>query len=472
MSTAKLHLTSPELLEDPLRSGALNEALSGIAQIAGAKLIIDDYRADTEFDPTRIIPSDREFPILHRGQSFGRIRYRANGHPDVVTQAASAITRLLEHAVDREYAVENLAEEMIASYDELNVLYNLLPSVATKLHADEIADVLVSKAAETLNCARVSLMVLDDDQKNFCVLGSRGLPAAVRNLIIPVSGSIAEKALIEELILVDDIAQQPDLARRSAGQYDTASFAVVRVPLRARSEPLGVITVTERRGTSEFTSRDRKLLEGLSAMGASALLNCRLHASIRKQMMSTILALASAVDAKDNYTHDHSGRVSQFCLAIVRQLGIDDPEAIRVVELAGLLHDIGKIGIPDAILSKPERLTPAEYEIVKTHVSIGAGIVEHIHGLEPVADAILHHHERYDGLGYPNGRAGDDIPLASRLIAIADTFDSLTSDRTYRKGISFAQAKPEIVRCSGSQFDPHLVDAFLIALDTDPRIPR
>ena len=228
---------------------------------------------------------------------------------------------------------------------------------------------------------------------------------------------------------------------------------------------MGVLTATERAGTDEFSARDRKLLEGLSAMGASALLNCRLHQTVNRQMLDTIQALASVVDAKDHYTHDHSRRVSQLCVAAGKQLGIDDAATCREIELAGLLHDIGKIGISDAILSKTTRLTAEEFEVIKTHSQIGASIVENVQGLEAVAKAILHHHERCDGLGYPHGLDKDSIPISSKLISVADTFDALTSDRLYRKKVSKDKALQEIKKDRGTKLDPTVIDAFLAVID-------
>jgi putative nucleotidyltransferase with HDIG domain len=185
-------------------------------------------------------------------------------------------------------------------------------------------------------------------------------------------------------------------------------------------------------------------------------------------MMSTIEALACAVDAKDQYTHDHSGRVARLSVATARALGVRDEAACRDIELSGLLHDIGKIGIPDAILSKPARLDPQEYEIIKTHVRVGAEIVGKVAGLENVAKAILHHHERYDGLGYPAGLSGEKIPLASKLIAVSDTYDSLTSDRAYRKRTTRANGLAELNRCTGTQFDPAVVEAFASVVQRNP----
>jgi putative nucleotidyltransferase with HDIG domain len=241
------------------------------------------------------------------------------------------------------------------------------------------------------------------------------------------------------------------------------------VPLRARGEALGILTATERIESADFTARDRKLLDALSAMGASALLNCRLRAALDKQLMSTIRALASAVDAKDHYTHDHSARVAELSVATARQLGITDDAAIREVELAAVLHDIGKIGIPDAVLAKVERLTAEEFTLVKNHVNIGARIVHQVPGLERVATAILHHHERFDGLGYPSGLSGDAIPVAARIITVADVFDCLTSERPYRKGISRPEALNEIEKCRGTQLDPAVVDAFRAVIAQESR---
>ncbi len=306
----------------------------------------------------------------------------------------------------------------------------------------------------------MSLLVVDERRENLRVLAARGLPLDAHETLIPVADSMAGRVLQGDgFLVVDDISERPDLAGLSRGHYRSDSFAIIRVPLNARGEAVGVLTATDRLEAPEFTTRDRKLFEGISSIGASALLNCRLHARVIRQMMSTIQALASAVDAKDHYTHDHSGRVAQLCVATAEHMGICEPETLREVRLAGLLHDIGKIGIPDSILSKTARLTPEEYNTIKTHVRIGASIVQHVDGFERVAKAILHHHERHDGLGYPSGLAGDMIPFVSKLISAADVFDTLTSDRPYRTSISIEAALKELRRCKGTQQDPAVVTA-------------
>jgi putative nucleotidyltransferase with HDIG domain len=370
-------------------------------------------------------------------------------------------------------AINDLAGALTTSYEELSMLHNLLSDIAVRTDATEIGELLVDETTRTLNCRRVSLLVMDERGKYLRVLAARGVPEEARAILIPTDYSVAGHVLSEDgLLMVDDIAEYPELVGLSRGNYETGSFAIVRVPLSARGEAVGVLTATERNGAPEFTARDRKLFEGLSSIGASALLSCRLHATVNEQMMSTIQALATAVDAKDHYTHDHSGRVARLCVATVRHMGIIDPTTCREVELAGLLHDIGKIGIPDSILSKTEGLTAQEYATVKSHAHIGARIVEQVKGLERVAKAIRHHHERHDGLGYPLGLSGATIPLASKLISAADVFDTLTSDRPYRKRVSSEEAVRELRQSAGTQQDPSVVEALIAVVRQEMKLSK
>lgn len=166
--------------------------------------------------------------------------------------------------------------------------------------------------------------------------------------------------------------------------------------------------------------------------------------------------LTGALEARDIYTKGHSERVSDFAKAMALKLGLDD-ERVELVHIAAHLHDIGKIGISDTILNKSEKLTDEEYEIIKTHSQIGYDILSKSDSLNYIAKIILHHHEAYDGSGYPHAIKGEDIPLESRIIAIADSIDAMTSDRPYRKALSMDRCKDELERCSGSKYDPILV---------------
>lgn len=186
----------------------------------------------------------------------------------------------------------------------------------------------------------------------------------------------------------------------------------------------------------------------------------RYEDAVQQSYRATLEALLAALNIRDTETEGHSERVAAYTMAMARRLNLS-AEELRAIELGALLHDIGKIGVPDSILYKPGPLTAEEWAIMKQHPVIGYQMCMKIDALRPAAPIVLHHHERWDGQGYPHGLAGDAIPLGARIFAIADTLDAMTSDRPYRKALSFTEAREEILRCSGKQFDPAMVELFL-----------
>jgi len=183
--------------------------------------------------------------------------------------------------------------------------------------------------------------------------------------------------------------------------------------------------------------------------------------------LSIIYALAATVDAKDHYTYGHSRKVSEYSVAMAEALGLPE-DKIATIRAASLLHDIGKVGIPDSILSKEGPLTDEEWEPVKAHPQLGVEILRHIIDLANCLPAILHHHERYDGKGYPSGLKSDNIPIEGRILAIADAYDAMISPRSYREQLSSQEALNELKRCAGTQFDPELVDIFCEIIESIP----
>lgn len=177
----------------------------------------------------------------------------------------------------------------------------------------------------------------------------------------------------------------------------------------------------------------------------------------------TMESLRLAVDAKDSYTKNHSDRVSYYSVLLAQKLGLPEEE-IEVIRDGGLFHDIGKIGIPDAILQKTAKLTDEEYDDIKNHPSIGSHILQPAKIFSKIIPMVKHHHERFDGRGYPGSLAGEDIPLSARIVAIADAFDAMTSDRSYRPRFTLIKALDEIERCKGAQFDPKLAELFIEAI--------
>ena len=185
---------------------------------------------------------------------------------------------------------------------------------------------------------------------------------------------------------------------------------------------------------------------------------------LEKAYLETIQVLRYTVEAKDSYTRGHSDRVSEFSMLLGQKLGLSDKE-INTLKIGGLFHDIGKIGVPDSILLKESKLTDDEYSEIKNHPSIGAHILSNATIFKEVIPIVKHHHERYDGNGYPGKLKGEEIPLLARITAVADAFDAMSSKRTYRNSLDIDTVKAEIERCKGTQFDPKCADAFLDILN-------
>jgi HD-GYP domain-containing protein (c-di-GMP phosphodiesterase class II) len=179
-------------------------------------------------------------------------------------------------------------------------------------------------------------------------------------------------------------------------------------------------------------------------------------------------SLAKAVDARDGFTGSHSDRVGELAARIARRLGVEEAQ-IELTRVAASLHDLGKLAIPEEILRKPGTLNESERLVLQRHPQIGHRMLESL-GVEPIADWVLHHHERWDGDGYPDRLRGEEIPLGARIIFVADAYDAMTSERVYERSLSPSEALEELERCSGSQFDPTIVDAFSEELNVRPRV--
>jgi HD-GYP domain-containing protein (c-di-GMP phosphodiesterase class II) len=235
--------------------------------------------------------------------------------------------------------------------------------------------------------------------------------------------------------------------------------SVMCAPMRTTDAILGVLYVDSQK-QQEFSEAELELLAAVGNQAGIALHRARLMAEVERLFLDVMKAIASIIDAKDGYTHKHSERVAAFGVRLARQLGFDT-DSRAVVELSGLLHDVGKIGVPDAILNKPGKLTDSEFKEMRLHPLHGARILSNIQSQKVVSllPGVKYHHERWDGKGYPEGLAGEDIPFLGRLLGVADFLDALTSDRSYRKGLALEEALQMVRDLEGKAFDPVVVKA-------------
>ena len=234
-------------------------------------------------------------------------------------------------------------------------------------------------------------------------------------------------------------------------------------PLHSGGSVVGVLTAT--RSTTPFSGTDRDVLRVIAAQGAISMENIRLSRRQRRLYWNMIYALAATVDLRDHPTRGHSDRLAQYAEAIGTRLGLPS-DRLEDLKIAALLHDIGKIGIADGVLLKPGRLTAEEYDWMKTHTLIGAKILAMADFSPRVVEAVLFHHERFDGTGYPLGLRGDQIPVEARILAGADALESMTNSKksSYRAAMPLPQALAELERGRGTQFDPQVISALLACL--------
>jgi len=271
-------------------------------------------------------------------------------------------------------------------------------------------------------------------------------------------GIILHARSTADIHYVADLENEPQTSILYRELLTKGIRSLMAVPLVTSQGVQGLLILGDRQ-PGIFRSDELFAIEKVSAQLAVALANAWLYEEMRQMFFSTVASLANAIDAKSPWTMGHSERVMNIAANIARDLGVNE-EGVERVRLGGLLHDIGKIGVMEALLEKPAELDENDFPPIRLHPEKGVAILAPITQLKEVLPAILHHHEYYDGSGYPARLAGEAIPLDARIITVADSFDAMVADRPYRKGLKVEEAASELARCAGSQFDPVIVDCF------------
>lgn len=348
---------------------------------------------------------------------------------------------------------------------ELAALYELSRQLADTTSVDAIADIVLRYAVQTIHVTFARLLLLEDD--DFVVRAAHPIRDLDQNLSIGHRISLTESPFCQHVLTQNEpvvIAHSdPRLTPTECAElFLNLAETVCLVPLRTGKVSLGLLVLGEERGNDRepFTADKIRLAHSIGDQASSALHRAQLFSELENAYLQTVLALANAVDAKDSDTNVHSQRLAEQALLIGKTLGLD-PQALEDLHYGAILHDIGKIGVPDAVLKKPGPLTPAEWMRMYQHPVIGAQIIEPLSRLAGAAAIVRHHHERYDGTGYPDGLAGNAIPVGARILAVVDAFGAIIDKRVYKEGQSVDYAIQELKRCAGTQFDPHIVQLFL-----------
>ena len=368
-------------------------------------------------------------------------------------------------------------QEKVLQLEALNRFSGLLNST---LDTQVIREKALQATCDLLRCETASLLLIDKEKGDLyweTALGTMGneLKKTVRLPIDDrsIAGYVAMRG---ESLIINDVYNDPRHNKKVASKGGFKTLTMVCVPLRAKDKVIGVLQAINKLATipprssrhtwPDFYEDDKQLLETLSHQVAIAIENASLYGEIKKIFFGTVEALAEAIEKKDRYTGGHTKRVVYYSMCIAKYLNLT-PEAIERVKLGAILHDVGKIGIEDKILKKDAPLDPQEWKVMQTHPEQGFDIMGRVEGLRDVIGGMRFHHERWDGKGYPLGLKGEEIPFLARIIAVADTYDAMVSTRPYRKGLDPKIAYHEIIRYSGSQFDPTVVEAFKKAFQNE-----
>ena len=462
------------------RRGHANQGLVGLAFSKHKPILTEQVAAEPRWnevlDGLRDEPSTSAitFPLMLGKKALGVIQVL---DPDIGASLSPETNPEVWVSVEMVQAVANRlapdierAIELVAAQEgtvRMEKLIAIFEQIGATLDRDQILSMMLHYAREVINAEASSLFLVDEEKGDIVLHLSTNNMGRLR---VPAGkGIIGHVISTGETVLVPDVRHDE---RHYSGVDQSAGFvtrAILAVPLRSRQVVLGgergiiqerVIggfeAVNKLEGT--FDSEDARVLSTLANQAATVLEIAGLYADANQLFFDAIKALAEAIDAKDPYTEGHSQRVSEYSTEIARELGLP-ADVINRIRIGSLLHDVGKIGVPDNILSKPGRLTADEYEVMKIHPSIGEKIMSQVRMLHDELPALSQHHERLDGRGYPHGLKKDEISLAGQIVAVADVFDALTSDRPYRTSVSVAEALAYLSEGIDKQFSGLCVNA-------------
>jgi len=360
-------------------------------------------------------------------------------------------------AVDRAINRSRLQKENIR-LKALIPLFEISKLLVTEIDLANLFKIITEVLVQEFSVDRVSLMLVDETSGDLLIRASHGLSTDMAMKARRKTGEgVSGLVLKNKRPLIITAGKHPDQDVMAAINREDMPSSSMSVPLIGKNKVFGVLNVSKFSGVP-FSASDLQVVLILSSQVVTAMENAALYEDLRENYFRTVQALVAAVEAKDPYTRWHSTNVAKYAVAIARDLGMS-PTQLEEMHIAAILHDVGKIGISELIISKPARLSREEFDIMKEHPAHGIRILEPIGFSSTIINAIAQHHERYDGKGYPRGISGEEITLPARVLNVSDTIDAMVSERPYRGTISSEEVLLELERESGRQFDPRVTES-------------
>jgi len=382
----------------------------------------------------------------------------------------------IEEIEEANYKIADLASDLEGknirlerAVSRLAALNKMGIALNSTMDLDKLFELLIRQTMEPLKARIGYILLLDKPSWSLRVAGAVGIPAPVDSgRRIPLQSGGVTHWVIEnsQPLLLSSMTEAREFSRIS--QLGFSRETVICAPLVIKEEVIGTITMANKTDESCFGTTDLELLSTIAAQASVAIKNARLYEEQERTYLSTVQALVSAIEANDSYTRGHSDRVTRYSILLAHKMNLPT-ETLRRLEQAAILHDIGKIGIDLSLLHKEEHLSEEDLVDLRKHPQIGVKILEPIHFLQDILEIIEQHHERVDGKGYPRGLKGNQLLIEAKILAVADSFDAMTSKRPYRQPLSVDAALKEIGAHAGSQFDPEVARTFIdMCLQSEP----
>jgi HD-GYP domain-containing protein (c-di-GMP phosphodiesterase class II) len=353
----------------------------------------------------------------------------------------------IEDKVERLALLSHLSQILNSTLDHKEIRRGAMEA-ATRLMKAEVGSLLLVNEEKRQLYFEVALGDREEDIKTIPLNFGEG-----------IAGWVAQHG---KPLIVNSPEKDPRFFKGVDERTEFKTRNIICVPVKVKEKIIGVLEAINKQKKGRFNKEDISLLTSLADQVAIALDNSRLYQELEEMFFQTAESLADAIEKRDPYTGGHTQRVTLYSQAIAKFLQLKPLEK-KWLKIASVLHDIGKIGIEDHILKKPERLSPEEFNMIKRHSDMGAEIIEHIRQLRESIPGVKYHHEHVNGKGYPDGLRGEEIPILAKIVAVADTYDAMTTDRPYRKAMEKEAAIEELRRCSGTQLDKEVVEAFIQA---------